>query len=368
MPLRVPNLDDRTYDDLVEEAIAMLPRYAPAWTNHNPSDPGITLIELLAYFTELFIYRLNRLTKETKIKFLQLLRGSEEFDNARWSQASLEEIDEALRQSVRELRRPQRAVTLEDYEYLAREATKENPPTQRVLRARPFGQVNLQTTEESARQADAQGHVSLVLLSESESSQDAVNALLARVRDYLEPRRLLTTKLHVVEPIYLWIVLGGKIRLRPDASTELREKVLEGAITALRDYFSPWLGGPQKHGWPFGRALYLSEVYEVLEQVKGVDYVEDLHAVRMSVGSEPGDERSNIGIQIRRSRIGVDSRLGAEPVPGVDRYLRDTAGKLVAIALRPYELIRIASRAEDFSSAGASGADGPNGDQSGVQT
>ena len=75
MPLRVPNLDDRTFDDLVDEALAMLPRYAPAWTNHNPSDPGITLIELLAYFTELFIFRLNRVTKETKIRFLQLLYG-----------------------------------------------------------------------------------------------------------------------------------------------------------------------------------------------------------------------------------------------------------------------------------------------------
>ena len=47
MPLNVPNLDNRTYDDLVEEALGMLPRYAPGWTNHNASDPGITIIELL---------------------------------------------------------------------------------------------------------------------------------------------------------------------------------------------------------------------------------------------------------------------------------------------------------------------------------
>ena len=75
MPLNVPNLDDRTYDDLVEEALAMLPRYAPSWTNHNPSDPGITIIELLAYFAELFIYRLNRVTRETRLRFSQLLAG-----------------------------------------------------------------------------------------------------------------------------------------------------------------------------------------------------------------------------------------------------------------------------------------------------
>ena len=73
MPLTVPNLDDRTYDDLVEEALGMLPRYAPGWTNHNASDPGITIIELLAYFVELFIYRLNRVSRETRLRFLQLL-------------------------------------------------------------------------------------------------------------------------------------------------------------------------------------------------------------------------------------------------------------------------------------------------------
>ena len=55
-----PKLDDRGYDDLVAEAIRLIPRYAPEWTHHNPSDPGITLIELAAWMTDLTLYRLNR--------------------------------------------------------------------------------------------------------------------------------------------------------------------------------------------------------------------------------------------------------------------------------------------------------------------
>ena len=47
-----PKLDDRNYYDIVAEAIGMIPRYAPEWTNHNPSDPGITLIELAPGVTE----------------------------------------------------------------------------------------------------------------------------------------------------------------------------------------------------------------------------------------------------------------------------------------------------------------------------
>ena len=49
MPLPVPNLDDRKFQELVDEAKRRIPRYAPAWTDHNVSDPGITLIELFAY-------------------------------------------------------------------------------------------------------------------------------------------------------------------------------------------------------------------------------------------------------------------------------------------------------------------------------
>src|SRR5262249_20230337 len=75
MPLQLPNLDDRRYADLVEEARRLIPTYAPRWTNHNPSDPGVTLLELFAYLSELLIYRLNRVTSANVISFLKLLNG-----------------------------------------------------------------------------------------------------------------------------------------------------------------------------------------------------------------------------------------------------------------------------------------------------
>ncbi|HEY6033003.1 MAG TPA: putative baseplate assembly protein [Kofleriaceae bacterium] len=68
-----PKLDDRTFHDIVEEAISMIPRYAPEWTNHNPSDPGITLIELAAWMTDLLIYRLNQVPDKNYVAFLNLL-------------------------------------------------------------------------------------------------------------------------------------------------------------------------------------------------------------------------------------------------------------------------------------------------------
>ena len=68
-----PNLDDRTHADIVEEAIRLIPQYCPDWTNHNATDPGITLIELFAWMTEMIIYRLNKVTDKNFLAFLDLM-------------------------------------------------------------------------------------------------------------------------------------------------------------------------------------------------------------------------------------------------------------------------------------------------------
>jgi hypothetical protein len=73
MSLPLPNLDTRRWVDLVEEARAIIPRYAPAWTDHNLHDPGITLIELLAWLVETNVYRLNRVPESHRRKFLALV-------------------------------------------------------------------------------------------------------------------------------------------------------------------------------------------------------------------------------------------------------------------------------------------------------
>jgi len=73
MGLPVPNLDDRTFQDLVREARSMIPRYCPEWTDHNLSDPGITLIELFAWMVDILLYRLNKVPRKNYIKFLEMI-------------------------------------------------------------------------------------------------------------------------------------------------------------------------------------------------------------------------------------------------------------------------------------------------------
>ena len=68
-----PNLDDREFDDLVKECMLRIPRYCPEWTNHNPSDPGITLIELFAWLTDSMQKRFNQVPLRNYVAFLELL-------------------------------------------------------------------------------------------------------------------------------------------------------------------------------------------------------------------------------------------------------------------------------------------------------
>lgn len=73
MSLPAPQLDDRTFQGLVDEAKRMVQQRCPEWTDHNVSDPGITLIETFAYMVDQLVWRLNRVPEKTYIKFLELL-------------------------------------------------------------------------------------------------------------------------------------------------------------------------------------------------------------------------------------------------------------------------------------------------------
>jgi predicted phage baseplate assembly protein len=73
MPLPVPNLDDRRFQDLVDDAKRLVQLRCPEWTDHNVSDPGVTLIETFAFMTDQLLYRLNQVPDRVYVKFLDLI-------------------------------------------------------------------------------------------------------------------------------------------------------------------------------------------------------------------------------------------------------------------------------------------------------
>ena len=73
MPLPTPNLDNRTFSQLVEEAKARIRATAPEWTDLSQGDPGIVLLELFAFLTESLLYRVNLLPEKAYTEFLNLM-------------------------------------------------------------------------------------------------------------------------------------------------------------------------------------------------------------------------------------------------------------------------------------------------------
>jgi hypothetical protein len=268
MSLPLPNLDDYTYADLVEEARSLIPIEYPTWTDHNPSDTGIILIELLAWLTEMVLYRVNQVPGKNVEMFLKLLNGPE------WKlKGNLQEevLQAAVRETVLELRKGHRAVSCEDYERLAL-AWKSSGG--QVLRSRCIPERNLDKQKSTDNKAKDPGHISLVVVPDTygvgEKSQ-----LTKGLEDYLEEWRLLTTRLHIVEPKYVPLKIRAHLYLEDGANPR---EVRRSTIEEVKFFFNPlnsgnyWVG----KGWPFGQNVYVSELYHLLARIRGIDYVQEV--------------------------------------------------------------------------------------------
>ena len=292
MPLQLPNLDDRSYNDLLEEALALIPALSPEWTNHNPSDPGITLVELFAYLSDMLIYRLNRVTDENIRKFLKLLNGPD------WVEPANADLRQEIRLAVLQIRERYRAVTREDFELLStldfnQSLTQSNSSLPQVARAHCVPKRNLDAGNEAERLLVRAEHVSVVILPAGakdpnpQPSQDLIDALFA----YLDERRILTTRLHVSGPVYAPVAAELVIARKTDVLESDLKPVIE---KTLRDLLNPLASGTNQ-GWPFGRDVFVSLIYDVLEQIPGIDFITD---VMLSSQAKKNDDRSVSADQI----------------------------------------------------------------------
>lgn len=73
MPILPPRLDDRSFDDLLEDLLARIPAHTPEWTNPRLGDPGRTLLELFAWLGDALLYRVNLIPERQRLVFLKLL-------------------------------------------------------------------------------------------------------------------------------------------------------------------------------------------------------------------------------------------------------------------------------------------------------
>jgi hypothetical protein len=269
LPLPLPQLDDRAWPDLIDEGRALIPAWAPEWTNHNPSDPGITLMELFAYLSEMLIYRLNRVSDDNVISFLKLLNGPG------WQAPAAEDseaIDRARQSTLLAIGRSERAVSARDFEELTlsvNNTLKEGDA--RIARVSCIQGHNLPAEWEGASEEDTSADVSVVVLTDKGSEPPP--ELLHKVKHILDDARLLATRVHVLGPRLVNLNIRATLGIRKRFHAE---PVRKAAQLALERFFDPLHGGPDGGGWPFGRDVYLSEIYQLLAGIDGVTEVSEV--------------------------------------------------------------------------------------------
>jgi len=316
LPLTLPNLDDLRWEDLVEEGRSLIPAYAPKWTNHNPSDPGMTLIELFAYESERLMYQTNRITRKQVLRFLKLIKGREVHCT------SEEELLEEKRAAVRALRESKRAVTSEDFEELARNVAGMSAGDQKG-RAICIPGRNLESEDPAAQVAKAPGHVSVIVIPRGDRYPS--RELLVRVKQALEPSRLLTTRVHVVGPRYLKLGIRVSLVLQRGASAD---PVLSAVIQRVKEFFDPLTGWIDQKGWPLGRSVHVSELYQLLGDIEGIEVARP--------SRDPGGA--------------VLDEFVLDP-PQPKRIKRNARGEMEAIELRPHELSSVTITRADITVA-----------------
>jgi hypothetical protein len=257
MTLPVPNLDDRDFDQLAGEARALIPRNLPAWTDHNPSDPGITLQELFAFLVEIGIYQLNRVPERSLRRFADLVSVA--------SSPNLP-IEVRLREALDALERRERAITAAEFEDLAKAASPDVARSKAVVEV--IDTPNVFPDDQIVR-------VVVVPNEPNDPAPQPSDALRETVFSFLRARRLLTTRVQVVPPRYADVRI--EVVVVRDAVTLLTsDDVRRGVESAIRGFLSPLDGGVDGTGWEFGRAVFRSELYQRIEGLPGVDHTRRL--------------------------------------------------------------------------------------------
>ncbi len=185
--------------------------------------------------------------------------------------AALETVSQAKFRGPQTLRHRDWAVASGDLEWLAHQAAGTL-----IARAKCLPNINRDLRFEP-------GWVTLIIVPQGAESKLSPNTeLIRQVENYLIDRAFVG--LHQATPERINIIGPGYIQTTVVASVvpqdiDESEQVKLSAISALNSFLHPLTGGPDGTGWEFGRDVYVSEVYKIIEDLPGVNYVKSLQLI-----------------------------------------------------------------------------------------
>jgi len=179
-------------------------------------------------------------------------------------------MDRAKLRAPGVLRANVRAVTNEDFEYLAVEASP------RVARAKCISPGDT-TDAQNPRPGTVRVLLVPLILDGDRYIPPELLEVPQRVREevqsYLDERRLLATRLEVDTAKYVPVAVAAQVKAKRGST---HQKVAAEVEKRLYNYINPICGGEDGQGWPFGRSLSLSEIYAALQGIARVDYIEEV--------------------------------------------------------------------------------------------
>ncbi|MGM9489714.1 hypothetical protein [Ideonella sp. YS5] len=317
--------------------MSLIPAYAPDWTDHNPSDPGITLIELLAYYSEVLSYRSLRITPDARLAFLRLLSEPVWSGWAALQGGAVTDVDDAIGERVKQLAQIGCASTAKGMEDLALACARHDASASRCktyvrglqgreLRHLPGG---------PGHDPRAAGDIGLIVATLPPLPQGELLAFCDQVHDALKPHCLLTARVHVHPCTVVGVRLAGKIVLRPGVRWK---DVAKGIDDELARRFGV---ERSESGSPFGGAVHLADIIGLIDNHDGVDYVESLFIDRIAAGRDPNLDApaARLGVRLGvHATLGVDARFGGDAGPPAKRFEFGADGEAEAVRLQAWEV------------------------------
>lgn len=358
----LPALSDKDYAKLVQELTAAIPRYSDNWTDYNFSDPGTTLLQLLAWLGDITLYRIDTVPTALYLNFARWLVGAsgealddlvDELENdvirtpnkavlylggepvvmdpARLALAQyLQDLEQGRRSDLNTLRRhaiafwstPYRAVTEEDFriltfqtgaavpatspQYLIRRVVvRTEPPYLQVIPITdyPYG-YSITLTKPTVA-----GPLLLTLGATIQSGSipyvlQCYFTLVMAIGLYLQPRRLLGTPIQVSQPIYNPVSVVARIAILTEADAKT---VLNAALAAIQALLSASTGGPDGTGWPYGREVSDYDLLNTLATVPGIDHSQPIHVEAVTLQ----------GFVLGASKLGFSTLIQGGPAFGL---------------------------------------------------
>jgi predicted phage baseplate assembly protein len=193
--------------------------------------------------------------------------------------AEQETLENVKERGPKALRHRNRAVTTQDFEDLAYEASSNVARVRAIVPH--YDSIRSQWTP--PYNAGDAGRVGLIIVPHSPDIPPTPSLeLIDRIEEYILTRAAPTLDLWIAGPDWVRVTVDAQIA---PVSFEAADTLVETVATAVQRFLHPLTGGSTGNGWAFGRKPHRSDLYALLESIEGVDHVRALQVTEEEMGA-----------------------------------------------------------------------------------